>query len=369
MSALYENSIVRGASLNDCNKNLESVQNYYGKVLSTSDDLQTNACCTTGSPPNYLKKYIANIDPDVTSKYYGCGLVVPDCLLGKSVLDLGCGSGRDCYILAQLVGENGSVVGVDMTKEQLEVARRNEEKHAKKFGYKTKNTKFLEGYLEELDFLPSNSFDVIVSNCVVNLSPNKRAVLKQAYRLLKEGGELYFSDVYADRRVPKDLVNDEELWGECMSGALYYNDFDRLAKECGFKDPRLVTDSPISINNSKLEEKVDGRVKFYSATYRLFKLSTLEPDCEDYGQCVIYKGTASENQKHAFQLDDHHVFLAGKVSLVCGNTWRMLNETRFKMHFEFIGNFDKHFGLFEGCGKGIPFVSAKTADKIEASCC
>ena len=110
-------------------------------------------------------------------------------------------------------------------------------------------------------------------------------------------------------------------------------------------------------------------MKFFSATYRLFKLSNLEPDCEDYGQSVIYKGTASETQKYAFKLDDHHVFLKGKVSLVCGNSWRMLNETRFKKHFEFIGNFDQHFGLFEGCGKGVPYASAKEGSGGGDSCC
>ena len=258
---------------------------------------------------------------------------------------------------------------MSLTEEQLNVAKRNEDKHAKKFGYAKKNTNFIKAYLEELDFLPANSFDVIVSNCVVNLSPNKRAVLQQAFRLLKEGGEMYFSDVYADRRVPKDLVNDEELWGECVSGALYYNDFDRLAKECGFKDPRLVTDSVITIDNKRLEQKVDGRVKFYSATYRLFKLSSLEPDCEDYGQSVIYKGTAGETQKYAFKLDDHHNFLKGKVSLVCGNSWKMLHDTRFKEHFEFIGDFNQHFGLFEGCGKGIPYASANVGGGGGDSCC
>jgi arsenite methyltransferase len=372
MSALYENSIIRAVNETDNENNkqsdLQSVQKYYGKVLSTTEDLKTNACCTSSSPPEYLKECIANIDADVTSKYYGCGLVIPDCLHGKSVLDLGCGSGRDCYILSQLVGEHGSVTGIDMTEEQLEIAKRNEEIHAIKFGYAKKNTKFIRAYLEELDFLPANSFDVIVSNCVVNLSPKKRSVLQQAYRLLKEGGEFYFSDVYSDRRVPKDLVNDEELWGECISGALYYNDFDRLAKECGFKDPRLVTDSVITVDNKELEKQINGRVKFFSATYRLFKLPNLEPDCEDYGQSVIYKGSASDHQKYSFKLDDHHVFFKGKVALVCGNSWRMLHETRFKKHFDFIGNFDQHFGLFEGCGKGIPFESAKEGHK-SASCC
>ena len=155
---LYENSIIRATNEKDNESNeqndLESVKTYYGKFLSSSEDLKTNACCTSASPPEYLRKCISNIDIDVTSKYYGCGLVIPDCLSGLSILDLGCGSGRDCYILSQLVGENGSVTGVDMTEEQLKIAKRNEDKHAKKFGYAKKNTNFIKAYLEELNFLP-----------------------------------------------------------------------------------------------------------------------------------------------------------------------------------------------------------------------
>jgi arsenite methyltransferase len=107
---------------------------------------------------------------------------------------------------------------------------------------------------------------------VINLSPDKDAVLREAFRVLKPGGELYFSDVYSDRRVPKDLVENSVLYGECLSGALYWNDFLNIAKRCGFTDPRVVEDSRITISNKQIENLI-GHINFYSATYRLFKIS------------------------------------------------------------------------------------------------
>ena len=232
---------------------------------------------------------------------------------GLAILDLGCGSGKDVYLLSQFVGEHGSVVGVDMTDEQLAVARAHEDWHRERFGYKASNVRFLKGYIEQLDKLdlPDNSFDIIISNCVINLSPDKEAVLKQAYRLLKPGGELYFSDVYADRRVPRALREDKVLWGECLSGALYWRDFLHLSKAAGFRDPRLVSWSPISISNPKIEELV-GHILFSSASYRLFKLPSMDADSEDYGQAVIYKGTVAYAPRE-FTLDAHHTMITGKV--------------------------------------------------------
>jgi arsenite methyltransferase len=333
----------------------EIVQDYYGKQLSSSSDLKTTACCDASQVPAWLKPLLANIHPEVLARYYGCGLVSPPVLEGCRVLDLGCGSGRDVYALAQLVGSAGSVVGVDMTEEQLAVAEGYREYHVDKFGYD--NVRFVPGYIEHLDDLDlmPESFDVIVSNCVLNLSPAKAAVLAGVQRLLKPGGEFYFSDVYADRRVPDSVRNDPVLYGECLGGALYWNDFLRLARQANFIDPRLVTDRPLIITDPALAARV-GNIRFFSATYRLFKIGSLEDACEDHGQAVIYRGSIPEHAQR-FELDKHHALEAGRVFSVCGNTFRMLHETRFAPHFKFIGDFSRHFGLFPGCGGGLPFTT------------
>ncbi|MBV1876557.1 MAG: methyltransferase domain-containing protein [Pseudomonadales bacterium] len=350
----------------------ESVKEYYGQVLKSSDDLKTDACSTDEVMPRYIKNALSRVADEVMAKYYGCGLVAPEVLAGLNILDLGSGSGRDCYVLAQLVGPNGRVVGVDMTDEQLQVANDYKDFHANSFGFA--NVEFIKGDIEHLDQLglADSSFDLIVSNCVINLVEDKASVLAQAHRLLKPGGELYFSDVYANKRIPQALAKDPVLHGECLSGALYWNDFENLAKQAGFLDPRLVKDRPLGINNEKVQARI-GHIDFYSATYRLFKIAELEPACEDYGQAVIYKGDIYECEQ-AFPLDKHHFIEAGKVFPVCGNTYRMLHQSRFNQHFEFIGNWDQHYGIFEGCGSSLPYDAGSVASVAgdinnESGCC
>ncbi|MCB9025577.1 MAG: methyltransferase domain-containing protein [Bdellovibrionaceae bacterium] len=345
------------------------VKDYYGKTLKTSEDLKTNACCTNVDYPKHIKKALGKIHDEVMTKYYGCGLTIPTHLEALKVLDLGSGSGRDCYLLSQIVGENGYVVGVDMTPEQLAVAKKYLDFHKENFGYKKSNVEFIEGDIQNLRAagLKENDFDLIVSNCVVNLVPDKESVLKEAFSLLKEGGEFYFSDVYCSRRLPQTLTNDSEIWGECLGGAMYWNDFENLAKKVGFTDPRVVETSRISINNPKLQEKLSG-FEFYSVTYRLFKISQLETHCEDYGQAVIYKGGVKE-QEQVFILDNHHTFYKGKVASVCGNSYRMLHDTRYKENFEFIGNWAFHYGIYEGCGVNAPFAETKAEGNSAATNC
>ncbi len=342
------------------------VKDYYGQQLQGSDDLKTSACCDITDTPAWLKPLLANIHPEVQARYYGCGLVCPPLLEGCRVLDLGCGSGRDVYLLSQLVGHSGEVIGVDMTTEQLAVAEQFRSHHAEAIGFD--NVKFVQGYIERLDELglQAGSFDVIISNCVINLSPDKDAVLRDVQRLLKPGGEFYFSDVYADRRVPEAVRNDPVLYGECLGGALYWNDFIQLAKRHGFSDPRLVTDRPLQITDPELAPRL-GSLSFYSATYRLFNLQELESDCEDYGQAVVYRGSIPQHSSR-FVLDKHHDIETGRVFPVCGNTWRMLHDSRFSPHFDFIGDFKHHYGLFAGCGGGLPFDEDQTT-QAAAACC
>ena len=151
------------------------VRDYYGKTLNSSADLKTDACCSPSDLPRAVREALAKVNDEVTSRYYGCGLTIPSELTGLSVLDLGSGSGRDCYILSQLVGSAGRVTGIDMTEEQLAVAERNRAHHAKTFGYG--NVEFVKGDIARLDDigLKDASFDLIVSNCVINLARDKSA--------------------------------------------------------------------------------------------------------------------------------------------------------------------------------------------------
>lgn len=345
----------------------EFVQKYYGEVLEQTGDLKTNACCTFEAAPGYVTAALAELHDDVKARYYGCGLVLPDALQGCRILDLGCGSGRDCYLLSKLVGPDGEIVGVDMTEAQLAVAERYREYHSARFGYPKPNVRFYRGYIEKLDALPlkPDSFEIVVSNCVLNLSEDKEAVLAGAYRALKTGGELYFADVYADRRVPAKVANDPVLYGECLGGALYWNDFVELAKRAGFLDPRLITDRPVEITDPRIQEAAQG-VQFFAATYRLFKLPGLEAACENYGQTATYTGSIPYLPER-FTLDKHHQFETGQALPVCGNTFDMLNESRFRAHFELHGDKSRHRGIFPDCGTTLPFDANGVA--TPGGCC
>jgi arsenite methyltransferase len=341
---------------------IDSIRHYYGEVLQSSKDLKTSACCTIESVPVHLRPILAQIHPEVTERYYGCGSPLPPVLEGMTVLDLGCGSGRDCYVLSKLVGATGRVIGVDMTIEQLDVARRHQAWHAEKFGFALSNVEFKQGLIEDLQALgiADQSVDVVVSNCVMNLSPNKRQLFAEVMRVLKPGGELYFSDVFSNKRIPQALALDEVLRGECLSGALYTEDFRRMMHDLGCSDVRVLKSTPIELLDEPIKRKI-GHVGFSSLTLRAFKLA-LEDRCEDFGQVATYLGTVVEHP-HAFDLDDHHHFITGKPMLVCGNTAAMVGDTRYRRHFRVQGDQSTHFGLFD-CGPA-PVAGASAA----AACC
>lgn len=341
---------------------LDDVRRYYGDVLQSSRDLKTGACCPIEAMPSALRALLEDVHPEVKDRFYGCGSPLPPALAGKTVLDLGCGSGRDVYLLSRLVGESGRVIGVDMTPEQLQVARRHQAWHAQRYGYPQSNVSFAEGYIEHLGAcgIADASVDVVVSNCVLNLSPEKDKVFAEIFRVLKPGGELYFSDVFADRRVPTELRTDPVLSGECLSGALYVEDFRRMLAGLGCADVRCVSQSPIPLLDADIEARI-GMVAFRSMTMRAFRMS-LEDRCEDYGQMATYRGTL-DGLPHAFVLDDHHRFEAGRPMRVCGNTFDMLAQSRFAEHFELHGDKRVHFGLFD-CGPGPTNAPANAG-----SCC
>jgi SAM-dependent methyltransferase len=221
----------------------------------------------------------------------------------------------------------------------------------------------VEGYIEDLAAcgIADASVDVVVSNCVLNLAPDKARVFAEIFRVLKPGGELYFSDVFADRRIPTALRSDPVLLGECLGGALYVEDFRRVMAAVGCADARVVSRAPIPLLDPAIEAKL-GMVRFESITVRAFKLD-LEDRCEDYGQLAIYRGGLPQ-VPHAFDLDDHHRFETGRPLRVCGNTFDMLASTRYAGYFELMGDKRTHFGLFD-CAPASPTTPGSAA----GGCC
>ena len=343
---------------------IENVKEYYGKQLRSKKDLKSGACCCADRPPAAIKDILPLIADEIKDRFYGCGSPLPPMLEGMTVLDLGCGTGRDVYIASKLVGESGCAIGVDMTTEQLDIAEKYREEQRKRFGFKTSNVKFLQGYIEDLRSIgiKDNSVDVVISNCVINLSPAKEQVFREIYRVLKPGGELFFSDVFVDRRIPEPLAADPVLRGECLGGALYTEDFRRLMAKCGWADFRYTEIRDIDLDNEEIEEKI-GFAAFSSRTVRAFKLDDLEDICEDYGQSAYYDGSIP-GSPHFFDLDDHHRFFTGKPMLVCGNTVSMVSKTRYGRAFKVTGDRSVHYGAFAGCS-----TDKKDGSSKKSSCC
>jgi ubiquinone/menaquinone biosynthesis C-methylase UbiE len=260
------------------------VKNYYGKVLRGIHDLKTSACCCSDEQLHpAIRNIEKELDNEILTKFYGCGSPIPPALDGCRVLDLGCGTGKDVFIASRLAGEKGYVIGVDMTDEQLEIANRHLGPQMERFGFTRPNVEFRAGYIEDLkeSGIEDDSIDVVMSNCVINLASDKEAVFKEIFRVLKPGGELYFSDVFSGRRVPEHIANDPILHSECLGGAMYIEDFRRMMRRAGCPDYRIAARHKVKINNPEIKEKV-GMVDFYSMTVRAFKLETLEDICEDY---------------------------------------------------------------------------------------
>ena len=298
----------------------DAIQQYYGETLAGTGDLKTGACCSPDAMPAYLRQWLGELPREVTDRFYGCGSPIPAALEGATVLDLGCGTGRDAFLVSRLVGASGRVIGLD-------------------------NLDFRDGHIEDLGAagIADASVDVVISNCVLNLSADKARVFAEILRVLKPGGELYFSDIYADRRIPAALLEDPVLRGECLSGALYMEDFRRLLLAHGVPDYRITARSPVPLLDPQVEARI-GMVAFESITIRAFKLA-LEDRCEDFGQVATYRGSIAHHPHH-FDLDDHHRFERERPMLVCGNTAAMLAQTRYAAHFEVTAR-RGHFGLFD----------------------
>ncbi len=222
------------------------VKKHYGKIAAGGGSCCNRCGCDSKVENERISKSIGYSDQDIKSVSdanlgLGCGNPkgMGEIKEGDIVLDLGSGAGFDCFLAAKKVGEHGRVIGVDMAEEMIEKAKTN----ADKYGYK--NVEFRLGDIEKLP-VEDNSIDVVISNCVVNLAPDKSKVFREAHRTLKKGGRMYLSDIVLLKNLSEAQKNDDGLIAGCVGGALLKKDYLKIIKDAGFEVNVLSEDKEIS---------------------------------------------------------------------------------------------------------------------------
>ena len=311
-------------------------------------------CC----PVSYDPKLLEVIPREVIERDYGCGDPSKYVRGGETVLDLGSGTGKICFIAAQVVGAEGRVIGIDMTEDMLEVARRNAPVVAERIGYD--NVEFRRGRIQDLrtdldrvderlskepirsseglhalereledlretePLVESNSVDVVVSNCVLNLVPSgdKPELFREIHRVLRRHGRAVISDIVSDEAVPEAMQEDAELWSGCISGALTESAFLRAFEDAGFYGIRVLE------RESAPWQTVEG-IEFRSVVVEAFKGK--EGPCLERRQAVVYRGPFREVLD-----DDGHRLRRGERTAVCDKTYEIYSREPYAHHFDTI---------------------------------
>ena len=327
----------------------ESVRDRYAAGAAAREE---DLCC----PTDYDPRYLTAIPAEVLERDYGCGDPSRHLREGETVLDLGSGTGKICFIAAQVVGPTGKVIGVDMTAEMLDVARRNAPLVAESIGYN--NVEFRRGRIqdlaldlarfdEELGATPANSYDgllaaerraahlrlteplvesasvdVVVSNCVLNLvdRDSREQLFSEIHRVLRRGGRAVISDIVSDEEVPVEMQHDEELWSGCISGAFTESGFVEAFEEAGFYGIRMVE------RQAEPWRTVRG-IEFRSVTLEAYKGK--EGPCLERNQAVIYRGPFREVVD-----DEGHRLRRGTRHAVCDKAFQIYGRAPYAEHFD-----------------------------------
>jgi len=325
----------------------EAVRERYGAAAQAAEPA---LCC----PVDYNPQYLEIIPEEIISRDYGCGDPSKHVAAGETVLDLGSGGGKICYIAAQIVGAGGQVIGVDRNDEMLALARQYQGTIAEKLGYA--NTDFRKGSIQDLalnletfaaylkenpvktssDWLRAeahaqklretqplvadDSIDVVVSNCVLNLvsQADRQQLFAEIFRVLRRGGRAVISDIVCDERVPERLQKDPTLWSGCISGAFLEHEFLDAFIDAGFYGVELLS------RQAEAWAAVEG-IEFRSATIRAYKGK--EGPCLDQKQAVIYNGPWKQVVD-----DDGHTLRRGVRTAVCGKTFGIYTQEPYAGH-------------------------------------
>ncbi|MFK8115486.1 MAG: methyltransferase domain-containing protein [Rubripirellula sp.] len=330
---------------------LDTEQAVRERYSAAAEEREPQLCC----PVDYDAQYLQVIPQEVIDRDYGCGDPSKYVGEGETVLDLGSGGGKICFIAAQVVGPSGKVIGVDMNDTMLQLARESQQEVAQKIGYD--NIRFCKGKIQDMaidrdaidDYLKNNpvadendlqkleaftadmrlqrpmiednSVDVVVSNCVLNLvdSTEKAQLFREIFRVLKIGGRAVISDIVCDEPVPPHMQADAELWSGCISGAFQEEEFLAAFEDAGFYGIEM------PVLQEEPWQTVEG-IEFRSATVVAYKGK--EGPCDDYNEAVIYRGPF----KKAID-DDGHVFKRGQRAAVCQKTFGIMTSPPYSDHF------------------------------------
>ena len=322
----------------------QAVRDRYGDAAQNREEA---LCC----PIDYDPQYLAAIPEEVLERDYGCGDPSRYVRPGETVLDLGSGGGKICFIASQIVGAEGRVIGVDVNDEMLELARKAAPQVAQKVGYA--NVEFRRGQIQDLalsldtldkhlsanpiqsatdlvklddlsarlraesPLVPDNSIDIVVSNCVLNLvrSEHKGELIREIFRVLKRGGRIAISDIVSDEPVPEHLKGDPTLWSGCVSGAFQEQELLRCLEEAGFHGIAIESwvDEPFAV--------VEG-IEFRSVTVTAHKGK--QGPCFEANQAVVYRGPWKRVED-----DDGHVFVRGERAAVCAKTFGIMTRAPY----------------------------------------
>lgn len=326
-------------------------QHVLERYSQAAQSAQADLCC----PVDYNRELLAILPPEIVEKDYGCGDPSRYVRAGDTVLDLGSGGGKVCYLAAQIVGKQGWVIGVDMNDDMLALARKYQNEMAARLGGDC--VRFVKGYIQDLaldleatdrylkanpvrdandlaalrafqsqqralrPLIPDSSVDVVISNCVLNLvnETDRAQMVREIHRVLKPGGRVAISDIVSDETVPESLKNDPALWSGCISGAFQEQAFLQAFVDAGF----------LAVGYDKWDAKpwqiVHG-IEFRSVT--LTAVTGDNAPCLDYGHAVIYRGPYA-----SITDDEAHVFPRGQRMAVCERTFRFLTEGPLKHDF------------------------------------
>ncbi len=318
----------------DTERSRKMVREFYAKA---AEEPQTELCCPTSYDPDDL----SHIPEEVIDRFYGCGspIALAEPAPGEVVVDLGSGGGIDCFLAARKVGAAGKVIGVDMTDEMLEVACRNKQSVADSLGYDV--VEFRQGYLEKIP-VESQTVDLVTSNCVVNLSPDKQKVFREMWRVLKDNGRLVISDIVSREQLPVHLRVNRMLWGECIAGALTEEELLQYLEQSGFYG--------LQVLKKTYWKEVEG-YRFFSFTTRGYKFEK-SPECDFRGQQAIYLGP----QKAVID-EEGHLFPRNEAIEVCTDTALKLTSPPY----------EGSFIVFEPSPTASQDVSSRCAS--DTSCC